>query len=230
MGGLMHAQPSRGTNAFHAGQQTFESEQAPCCDDLDEMSRGTTVDYESEPVHVTVQPMLEQVAGVGSNDEGEPPVIELQADEDDEDDIIPWEATPPPHVPAKRRLIATSLTPSLTTSSSSSSRSSSKRQRVSGSSAALYAINDQFSEFTDIFRTTSQPSGSSIVLSPQRKQVAMRRAQELEKHLDDDSMAALIEAFQMDVSAADAYMVMCDDGPRKSFVDRKIKHINRQAL
>jgi hypothetical protein len=38
----------------------------------------------------------------------------------------------------------------------------------------------------------------------------MRRAQELEKHLDDDSMAALIEAFQMDVSAADAYMVWHD--------------------
>jgi hypothetical protein len=237
---LMHAQPSRGTNAFHAGQQTFESEQAPH-DGSDGMSGGKTVDSESvdDAVHESgVEardglPMLEQVAGVSGNDEGlgdsEPPVIEPQADVDDDDDIIPWEATPPPHVPAKRKLIAASLTPSLTASGSTSSYPSSKHQRVSGS-AALYAINDQFSEFTDIFRTASQSQTSSVVLSPQRKQAAMRRAQELEKHLDDDSMAALIEAFQVDVSAADAYMVMCDDGPRKSFVDRKIKHINRQVL
>jgi len=142
MGGLMHAQPSHGTSTFHAGQQTFESEQALHCNDSDEMSKGMMVDYESEPVHVTVQPMLEQVAGVSSNDEGEPPVIELQADDDNKDDIIPWEATPLLHVPAKCRLIATSLTPSLTTSSSSSSHSSSKCQHVSGSLAALYAIND----------------------------------------------------------------------------------------
>jgi hypothetical protein len=58
----------------------------------------------------------------------------------------------------------------------------------------------------------------------------MWHAQELEKHLDDDSMVVLIEAFQMDVSTTDAYMVMTDDGPRKSFVDRKIKHINQQLL
>jgi hypothetical protein len=43
-------------------------------------------------------------------------------------------------------------------------------------------------------------------------------------------MVVLIEAFQMDVSTTDAYMVMTDDGPRKSFVDRKIKHINQQLL
>jgi len=43
-------------------------------------------------------------------------------------------------------------------------------------------------------------------------------------------MAALIKAFQMDVSAADVYMVIMDDGPRKSFVDKKIKYINWQVL
>jgi len=155
--------------------------------------------------------------------------------DDNEDDIIPWEVTPPP-VPVKRKFIAaSSMTPSLTPSGSGTSAPSSKRQRVSGSSAALYALNDQFAEFTNVFRATSQSQTSSTItlapgLSPQRKQAAMQRAQELEKHLDDDSMAALIEAFQMDISAADAYMVMLDDGPRKSFVDRKIKYVNRQVL
>lgn len=43
-------------------------------------------------------------------------------------------------------------------------------------------------------------------------------------------MAALIEAFQMNVSAADVYIVMSDDGPRKLFVDRQIKFINKQSL
>jgi hypothetical protein len=226
----MHAQLSRGTNAFHAGQETFESEQVPHDGDLgegdaeDAAIQGDGVEHDS----------LEEVLAVGTGSGGcDTAVVSRDLEpvpgDDDEDDIIPWEATPPPRVPVKRKLVAASLTPSLTASGSGASCPSSKRQRVSGS-AALYAINDQFSEFTDVFRIASQSQTSSIVLSPQRKQAAMRRAQELEKHLDDDSMAALIEAFQMDVSAADAYMVMLADGPRKSFVDRKIKHINRQIL
>lgn len=245
---LMCAQPSRGTNAFHAGQEIFEFDQASHNSD-DDAGGGKLENPLVDPVDqesgVEGHNVLEQVAGVDGNDEGlREPLAAIEPEDADEDDIIPWEATPPPpriQVPqaVKRKFRAASSTPSLIASGSSSSYLSSKRQRVSGS-AALYAINDQFSEFTDVFRTASQSHSHSqsqsqsqlppIVLSPQRKQAAMRRAQELEKHLDDDSMAALIEAFQMDVSAADAYMVMLDDGPRKSFVERKIKHVNQQLL
>jgi hypothetical protein len=70
-----------------------------------------------------------------------------------------------------------------------------KHQHVGGSATALYAINDQFSEFTNIFCVATQLEKSAIALSPQHKQEAMRCAQLLETHLDDDSMAALIEAF-----------------------------------
>ncbi|KAG1821400.1 hypothetical protein EV424DRAFT_819495 [Suillus variegatus] len=213
MDDLLRAQISRGTNAFHAGQETFESQHTPS----NISNEGPAVEHE---------PVASTTGDSGVEEDDERTIAERELD-DDEDDIIPWEATPPP---LKRKSAPVALTPSLTASSSCPSGPSSKRQRIGGSATALYAINDQFSEFTDVFRVASQSQKSAIALSPQRKQAAMRRAQLLETHLDDDSMAALIEAFQMDVSAADAYMVMSDDGPRKSFVDRKIKFINKQGL
>lgn len=58
----------------------------------------------------------------------------------------------------------------------------------------------------------------------------MQHIQEQEKHFNDDSMTALIKAFQMNVGATDAYMAMTDNGPRKSFIDKKIKYINQRVL
>ena len=55
----------------------------------------------------------------------------------------------------------------------------------------------------------------------------MEHAQQVETHLTGDEMAALIEAFQTDVSAADAYMVMRDENARHAFINRKITYINR---
>ncbi|KAG1839199.1 hypothetical protein DFJ58DRAFT_733419 [Suillus subalutaceus] len=233
---LMCTQPSRGTNAFHAGHETFKSEQALSDDG---QVNGTPKDTQPVVEDEAEQPgehveELERAAGMVSDKEKmvDDREVLVGAEDDNEDDIIPWKMTPVKTI-VKRKF--RSSTPSLIASGSSTAASGScpplKRQRVSGSVGALYAINDQFSAFSDIFQASSQSqSSSSILLSPQHKQAAMRRAQQLETHLDDDSMAALIEAFQVDVSAADAYMVMMDDGPRKSFVGRKIKHINRQVL
>jgi hypothetical protein len=267
---LMHSQLSRGTNTFHAGQETFGSqagqathgdnlvhEEIPNLEDVTSKDDGPVdlvhgdlylvewvvgVDAGHEVVGVDAghgHGVVGVDAGPSRSDGGavgrELLVVVGGRGDDDEDDIIPWEVTPPP-VPVKRKFIAApSMTPSLTPSESGTSAPSSKCQRVSESSAALYALNDQFAEFTDVFHATSQSQTSSTItlasgLSPQRKQAAMQHAQELEKHLDNDSMAALIEAFQMDVSATNAYMVMLNDGPRKSFVDRKIKHVNQQVL
>jgi len=114
--------------------------------------------------------------------------------------------------------LSTTLTPS---------GSQLKHQHASGSANALYSINDQFSEFTDVFCVVTQLEKSAIALSPQRKQAAMQHAQLIETHFNNDSMAVLIEAFQVDVGTADAYMVMSNEGPRRSFVNCKIKYINK---
>ncbi|KAG2750380.1 hypothetical protein P692DRAFT_20818163 [Suillus brevipes Sb2] len=117
---------------FYTGRETFKSQQtAPVIGDL-----GVEEDDES---------------GMAAGRERDK----------DKDDIIPWEATPPP---TKRKSTAPSLTPSLPGSCSSGPPS--KCQHVSGLATVLYAINDQFSEFTDVFHIASQ-------LSPQCKQAAM---------------------------------------------------------
>ncbi|KAG1734381.1 uncharacterized protein EDB91DRAFT_1250893 [Suillus paluster] len=113
----------------------------------------------------------------------------------DDEDFIPWEKTPPrqSHTPA----------PLL----NSTSGPASKRHRASGA-AALFAIADQFSDFTDAFHSSSQAQPSSLTPSPIQRQCAMQHAQNVETHLTGDEMAALIEAFQTD------------------FINRKITQIN----
>ncbi|KAG1758629.1 hypothetical protein EDD22DRAFT_956697 [Suillus occidentalis] len=125
-------------------------------------------------------------------------------DEDgDDEDLIPWETTPPHQ----------SYTPLL------------KRKSDTFTSSTLSpALKRHY--FTDAFRSSSQAQPSSLAPSPIRRQRAMQRAQNIETHLTADEMAALIEAFQTDVNAADAYMVMRDDATHHSFVNRKIIQIN----
>ncbi|KAG1901566.1 uncharacterized protein F5891DRAFT_1187426 [Suillus fuscotomentosus] len=94
----------------------------------------------------------------------------------------------------------------ISTSTSSTLAPASKRHRSSGA-AAQFAIADQFSDFTDTFCSSSQPQPSTLAPSPIRRQCVMQRAQNVETHLTADDMAALVEAFQTDFSAADAYMI-----------------------
>ncbi|KAG1831817.1 hypothetical protein EV424DRAFT_1534071 [Suillus variegatus] len=126
----------------------------------------------------------------------------LDEGEDDED-LIPWEKTPPrqSHTPALllKRKSDNTLAPA------------SKRHY-----------------FTNAFCSSSQPQPSTLTPSPIRRQCAMQHAQNIETHLTADDMAALIEAFQTDVSAADTYMVMQDDNARCSFINQKITQINSQ--
>ncbi|KAG0693128.1 hypothetical protein DFH29DRAFT_1007632 [Suillus ampliporus] len=155
MDDLLHVQISCGTNAFHTGQETFELQQAPY-----NINEGPGVEHE---------PAAPMMGDLGVKEDDKRTIVERELDEDE--DIIPLEATPPPS--SKQKSAAMSLTPSLTASGSCSSSPPSKCQCVSGSATALYAINDQFFKFTDVFRVASQLQKSAIALSPQRKQAAM---------------------------------------------------------
>ena len=50
----------------------------------------------------------------------------------------------------------------------------------------------------------------------------MTRVQELEADLDDEQLLSLIDLFQANVSAADTYMTLKQDGLRKAWVHSKI--------
>jgi len=112
---------------------------------------------------------------------------------------------------------------STSEASTSTSPSILARKRHANGSSALFALSDQLSEFTDAFRAgTVAETGPFVASSPERKMMAMKRAQELESDLDDVWLVALIGLFQTDVSAADAYLVLKRDGLRKVWVESKL--------
>ncbi|KDR83281.1 hypothetical protein GALMADRAFT_152202 [Galerina marginata CBS 339.88] len=63
------------------------------------------------------------------------------------------------------------------------------------------------------------------VSSPARKTEAMERVQRLETALSDRCIVALIDLFQADVSAADAYLALTREGVRKVWVEDRIRHL-----
>jgi len=89
------------------------------------------------------------------------------------------------------------------------------------------SISDQLSDFTDAYcaGTAIEMGPCVIATSPERKTMAMEHAQELENDLDDARLVALIGLFQIDVSAADAYLVLKRDSIHKVWVKTKLASI-----
>ncbi|KAI0706336.1 hypothetical protein C8Q76DRAFT_696628 [Earliella scabrosa] len=147
------------------------------------------------------------------------------ADESDESDsdesvtLLPQPTTPAPS--HKRK------SPAL-------GDSSSKKPRASQGALALQAVGEQLNDFNDIMRSlvaTEQGSSSgtaavTLPSTPHRKQLAIRRAQELETDLLDDEVVSLLTIFEKDASAADAYLVLERPGVRKAWVARKLMELD----
>ncbi|KAG1791019.1 uncharacterized protein HD556DRAFT_1445541 [Suillus plorans] len=126
---LLSTTALKGTHAFHAA---LEEPRKPS-PNLDFLNEEGLLQPGPEDVSRDHQDIL---------DEGE-----------DDEDLIPWEKTPPRrrHTPAP--LLNSTFTPA------------SKRHRSSGA-AALFAIAEKFLDFTDTFRSSSQPQLSSLAPSP----------------------------------------------------------------
>ncbi|KAM5530466.1 hypothetical protein V8D89_015866 [Ganoderma adspersum] len=113
--------------------------------------------------------------------------------------------------------------------SSAISKSTTKKPCPSHGAAALEDVEGQLSSLNGLLHTmlTAETTGiapvaSIVPLTPQKKQLAIRRAQQLEQHLEDDKMILLLNLFEKDVGVADAYLVIEQDGLRKAWVDRKL--------
>lgn len=65
--------------------------------------------------------------------------------------------------------------------------------------------------------------------SPERRQKAMARLQEIETDLDDARLVALIDLFKTNTSEADAYMSLQREGLRKKWVDKQLERFGFPA-
>lgn len=128
---------------------------------------------------------------------------------------------------SKRKFSALRLsTPGSTPSASTSAvTSSSKRGRMTGA-IALHQLKDSLVDFNSNYSSSirqrtnwiEQRTANSAV---ERRQTAMKLAQEQEKDLDVDHLAALLELFE-DASIADAYITLGSESLRKAWVRRKL--------
>ncbi|KAM5530158.1 hypothetical protein V8D89_016177 [Ganoderma adspersum] len=97
--------------------------------------------------------------------------------------------------------------------SSAISKSTTKKPRLSRGAAVLKDVEGQLSSLNGLLHTmlaaettSIAPVASIVPLTPQQKQLAIQWAQQLEQHLEDDKMILLLNLFEKDVGAADAYL------------------------
>jgi hypothetical protein len=143
------------------------------------------------------------------------------------------EQTPPRKTPVRQSFARRSLSPisqgqkrkpsnlsSLATTRSSTPAT--KKQRMS-TGTALEGLGNRLAEFNETFRANNEPQhGAGIESTPARKRTAICRAQELETDLEIEHVVALIHIFEVDVSAADAYVVLKREELQKLWVRSKL--------
>jgi hypothetical protein len=96
------------------------------------------------------------------------------------------------------------------------------KKRATSSTSAVQGLTAKLSVFGDTFLegiVMAAPPTPTLAPSPLHKIRAILRAQELEEDLDDGKLAVLIHIFQLDVNAADAYMVIKCPGLRKAWIE-----------
>ncbi|RPD55518.1 hypothetical protein L227DRAFT_615369 [Lentinus tigrinus ALCF2SS1-6] len=97
-----------------------------------------------------------------------------------------------------------------------------KKAHTSSGAQALTGMTGQLDNFNDTMHkilTLEQGDAST----PQCKQKAMIQVQQLETDLSDDQLVSLINIFQLQAGAADAYLVLQREGLRKAWVQDKLK-------
>jgi hypothetical protein len=78
------------------------------------------------------------------------------------------------------------------------------------------------SDISDAIRdATGRPTG--LQASPLQKRHAVRSAEEHEGDLDEEDLITLVDIFTADVSAADTYMELRQDGLQKAWVANRLK-------
>ena len=100
---------------------------------------------------------------------------------------------------------------------------------MSHGARAMYGVEDRLEELNGVLRSFMAAEGggpaSMVPLTPQRKQLAVQRAQKLEAYLPVPKLIGLINLFEKDVAAADTYLVIEGEPLRRAWVDNKLKTV-----
>jgi hypothetical protein len=86
-------------------------------------------------------------------------------------------------------------------------------------------MGEHMDNFTEAFHVATGTASTSVEVSPIHKCCAIRSAQELEVDLSDTDLAALVNLFHTDVSAADIYMELKRDSLRKVWITNQLSRI-----
>jgi hypothetical protein len=198
---------AKGLNVFHPGQV------APGNEPNDDASGP------SEDPEINEEPKVEAGIDASHIENCE----QLQAEDVDQGKKhIAWLLTPSPHSCSLHPFIvnhkcwhsAISLGVTSVTSTVLKKYAISSTSAVQGLTAKLSAFGDTFFEGIAM----AVPLTSMLAPLPFCKTRSILHAQELKEDLDDGKLVALIHIFQLDVNAADAYMVIKCPGLRKAWI------------
>jgi hypothetical protein len=107
-----------------------------------------------------------------------------------------------------------------------STLSGSKKRRTStnGLDVALNGIKESLDTFNTILerKLGGGTDRDRADTSPERRSKAMDLLQEKETYLDDNRIVALVDLFQTDTGAADAYLALKRDNLHKLWIERQL--------
>jgi hypothetical protein len=198
---MMPLMPStvKGLNVFHATQLALNDKPDDNSDRLLGLDEEPDTDADRPEIDVAEEARQAQSPIVG----------------DDIEERIPWSPTPPPRNRSPGTSVINHKCKHSNISSSNTSINSTVLKKGCydvSSRGAFVGLKDELSTFSNTFldgiALAKAPPTTTLALSPLCKTKAIMRAQELEEDLDDEKLSALIQIFQSDVNAADAYMVI----------------------
>ena len=209
----------KGTHAFHPSNQTRGASSAVLTMPPEPISDDETAKNMPAPQTPIVRPpaiLPSSLNRVAPSETHEPP---------------PPSSPPPslPHTPGpsistnsikwKFSALEASLTPSVLSVNLKKQRSA-----VPGA-VALNGIKESLDTFNKTIERSLvvQPREQQVCdTSPERRKQAMTRLQEIEIHLDDVCLVALIDLFKSDTSEADAYMSLQREALRKKWLQKQL--------
>jgi hypothetical protein len=87
-------------------------------------------------------------------------------------------------------------------------------------------MGEHMDNFTEAFCVATGTASIGVEVSPIRKCHAICSAQELKVDLSDTDLAALVDLFHTDVSAADTHMELKWDSLRKVWITNQLSRIS----
>jgi hypothetical protein len=87
-------------------------------------------------------------------------------------------------------------------------------------------MGEHMDNFTEAFHIATGTASTGVEVSPICKCHAIHSAQGLKVNLSDTDLAALVDLFHTDVSAADMYMELKQDSLRKVWITNQLSRIS----